>query len=159
MDKLCIANISDIKIMPRSKRLRGILKTKIGSLLWSIVRGVIAIGICFIILKPLYIKISVSFMAERDLYDSSIKYVPKHFTLTNYKIAIGGLDYLKTTIKTIFVCAGVSMLQLISCLLTAYGFARFRFPGKKLLFGCVLLTMIVPPQIIMLPLLDRKSVV
>ena len=44
------------------------------------------------------------------------------------------------------------LLQLFTCLMTAYGFARFRFPFKKLLFGCVILTLIVPPQVIMLPL-------
>jgi len=134
------------------KRFRKITKARLGSFLWSIIRGVIILGICFIILRPLFMKVSVSFMAEQDLYDSSIKYIAKHFTLNNYIIAINGMNYTKTFIRTLGLSSGVAVLQLMACLLTAYGFARFRFPGKKLLFGSVILMMIIPPQVIMLPL-------
>lgn len=124
----------------------------IQKLLWSIVRGVIIIGICFTILKPLILKFCVSFMSENDLYDASVKYIAKHFTWNNYKLALTGMEYGSVLIRTILLSAGVSSVQLVSCLLTAYGFARFRFPLKKLLFGCVIFTMVVPPQVIMLPL-------
>ena len=60
--------------------------TKMKRILWGIVRGVIIIGICFTILKPLFLKIGVSFMSERDLYDASVKYIAKHFTFTVYSI-------------------------------------------------------------------------
>ena len=125
---------------------------KVGRMLWSIVRGVIVVGICFIILQPLFTKLSVSFMSERDLLDSSVKYIPKHFTLNNYRLAIKGMDYWMSLLKTFALSGSVAFLQLCSCMLVAYGFARFRFPFKKLLFGCVILMLIVPPQIIMLPL-------
>ncbi len=125
---------------------------KVGRGLWSIVRGVIIIGICFTILQPLFVKLSVSFMSERDLFDSGVKYIPKHFTLNNYKLALTGMDYWKSLLRTFALSGGVAFLQLCSCMLAAYGFARFRFPFKKLLFGCVILMLIVPPQIIMLPL-------
>ena len=126
--------------------------TKVKRILWSIVRGVIVIGICFTILKPLFLKIGVSFMNESDLYDASVKYIAKHFTWNNYKLAISGMDYGAVLMRTILLSAGVAFAQLVACLLTAYGFARFRFPFKKLLFACVILTLIVPPQVIMLPL-------
>lgn len=121
-------------------------------MLWSVVRGVIIIGICFTILQPLILKFSVSFMREKDLYDASVKYVAKNFTWNNYKLALSGMNYWSVMPKTIILSASVSFVQLMACLLTAYGFARFRFPFKKLLFGCVIVTMIVPPQVIMLPL-------
>lgn len=121
-------------------------------LLWSVIRGVIIIGICFTILKPLFLKVCVSFMEEQDLYDASVKYVAKHFTVNNYLLALSGMDYWKVLFRTIVLSAGVALVQLIACLLTAYGFARFRFPFKKVLFACVIFTLIVPPQVIMLPL-------
>lgn len=125
---------------------------RLGEYAWKVIRAVIVIGICFIIMRPLFVKISVSFMEERDLYDSSVKYVAKHFTLKNYQLSIEGMKYWSVLLKTFLVSGGVSIIQLFTCLLTAYGFARFRFPFKKLLFGCVILMLIVPPQIIMLPL-------
>ena len=134
------------------KRISTLTWPKVGRILWSIVRGVIIVGICFTILQPLFAKVSVSFMSERDLFDSSVKYVPKHFTLDNYGLAIKGMDYWKSLFRTFVLSGAVGFLQLCSCMLVAYGFARFRFPFKKLLFGCVILMLIVPPQIIMLPL-------
>ena len=128
---------------------------QLGRMLGHIVRAVIIIGICFIILQPLFTKVSVSFMDERDLYDSSVKYIAKHFTLNNYKMAIEGMDYGVVFVRTMLLSGGISLLQLFTCLLAAYGFARFRFPFKKVLFGCVIITLIVPPQIIMLPLFMR----
>ncbi|MBE5835248.1 MAG: carbohydrate ABC transporter permease [Butyrivibrio sp.] len=125
---------------------------KIGRLLLKIVRGTVIVGICFIILQPLFVKLSVSFMSEKDLYDSSVKYIAKHFTLSNYQMALSGMDYWRVLFRTLVLSVTISLLQLFACLLTAYGFARFRFPFKNLLFGCVIFTLIVPPQVIMLPL-------
>ncbi len=125
---------------------------RLGRILWSVVRVVIVIGICFTILQPLFLKFSVSFMDEKDLYDASVKYVPKHFTLNNYALSLSGLSYWTTLLRTAALSATVSFVQLVACLLTAYGFARFRFPFRKILFACVIFTMVVPPQVIMLPL-------
>ncbi|MDE5588765.1 MAG: carbohydrate ABC transporter permease [Acetatifactor sp.] len=129
-----------------------ITPARVGRMGWSLVRGVIVIGICFTILQPLFLKFSVSFMGESDLYDASVRYIPKNFTWSNYRLALSGMNYGTVFVRTLLLSAGVSLLQLVSCLLVAYGFARFRFPFKKLLFGCVIFTMIVPPQVIMLPL-------
>lgn len=118
----------------------------------AIVRGVIIFGICFVILYPIYLKLSVSLMNESDLYDATVKYVPKHFTAENYGKVLKGLDYWKSAALTALLSAGVSLLQVVACMFTAYSFARFRFPGKNLLFGCVIFSLIVPPQIVMLPM-------
>lgn len=138
----------------KDKRIgrKGITAWRLGRSLWHIVRAVIITGICFVILQPLFAKVCVSFMEERDLYDSSVKYIAKHFTLKNYRMAIEGMEYWAVLGKTFLLSGGISLLQLGSCLMTAYGFARFRFPFRKLLFGCVIATLVVPPQIIMLPL-------
>lgn len=138
--------------MRRMRTGKRITPARIGRMGWSLVRGVIVIGICFTILQPLFLKFSVSFMGESDLYDASVRYIPKNFTWSNYRLALSGMNYGTVFVRTLLLSAGVSFLQLVSCLLVAYGFARFRFPFKKLLFGCVIFTMIVPPQVIMLPL-------
>lgn len=138
--------------MKQTKRMVSITPAKMGRYLWSIVRGVIVIGICFVILYPIFIKLSVSFMNERDLYDATVKFIPKEFTANNYKMVMDTMNYGASLLKTAGMSAAVAGLQLFSCMVTAYGFARFKFPGSKLLFGCVIFTLIVPPQIIMLPM-------
>ena len=112
---------------------------------------VLVAGISFIILYPLIAKLCLSFMAERDLYDPTIRFVAKNFTLENYKLALEQLKYFESILNTFVISFFSSFLQLIACTLVGYGFARFEFPFKKLLFGIVLLTLIVPPQALMLP--------
>lgn len=141
-----------IGALGKKRNRKKITVARLERLALAIVRGVIIFGICFVILYPIYLKFSVSLMDEQDLYDATVKYVPKHFTLENYGKVLKGLDYWKSLLNTAALSAGVSLLQVIACMLTAYSFARFRFPGKNLLFGCVILTLIVPPQIVMLPM-------
>jgi len=125
---------------------------KTSRFLWGVIRGVIVFGICYVILYPIFAKLTVSVMSESDLYDSTVKYVARTFTWKNYQMAFIGMDYWFTLIRTTLTSSGISILQLFSCMLAAYGFARFKFPGKNILFGCVIFTLIVPPQIIMLPM-------
>ena len=47
----------------------------------SIFRGILLFGMCFMIIQPILNKIALSFMAERDLYDTTIILVPKHFSM------------------------------------------------------------------------------
>ena len=46
---------------------------------------------------------------------------------------------------------GCSLVQVVTCSLTGYGFARFKFKGKNLLFGIVIMMILVPSQIILIP--------
>lgn len=146
-------SMSHMKSKTRRKRNhRRITAAFLGRQLWKVIRGVIIVGICYVILYPLFLKLSVSVMDEKDLYDSSVKFIAKHFTWKNYQIAIKGMSYWITLIKTTGLSFLVAFLQLVACLLTAYGFARFQFPGKKILFALVIFSLLLPPQVIMLPM-------
>ena len=120
-------------------------------LAWKLVRAVIIFGLCFVILYPLIQKISVAFMAEEDLLDSTVVYIAKHVTLDNFKMAWQGMHFPEAFANTLALSLVSAVLQLISCTLVAYGFARFQFPFKRFWFAMVLVTMIVPPTTIMLP--------
>jgi multiple sugar transport system permease protein len=62
------------------------------------------------------------------------------------------MDFWETLKNTVLLNVGCSLVQVISCAITGYGFARFKFKGKKLLFGIVILMILVPTQVIALPL-------
>ena len=62
------------------------------------------------------------------------------------------MEFWKTLGNTLLLNIGCSIVQVYSCALTGYGFARFSFKGKKLLFGIVIMMILVPTQIISLPL-------
>lgn len=116
---------------------------------WSILRTVFLLGFCFIILYPLLNMISRAFMHPVDLYDNNVYWLPKHFTLSNINLVAHILNY-KVAFRNSFLMASMAtILQTIACMLAGYGFARFKIPCKKLLFAFVLLTIMVPPQLIM----------
>lgn len=133
----------------RNKKTNGYLLRKASfNVAYKIVRFVLLFGLCFLILQPILNKISISFMQEKDLYDSTINVIPRNFTLSNYKIAIYLMSYWKALGNTAMISLLVSVLQIISCTLVGYGFARYKFPLKGLWFGFVILVIVIPPSTI-----------
>mgnify|MGYP000738002843 CR=1 FL=1 len=132
----------------RNRKSNGYLLRKVSfNVAYKIVRFVLLFGLCFLILQPLLNKISISFM-ERDLYDSTINVIPRHFTLDNFKIAADLMDYWAALGNTLWISLLVSILQIISCTLVGYGFARYKFPLKNLWFAMVVLVIVIPPSTI-----------
>ncbi|MBQ8136620.1 MAG: carbohydrate ABC transporter permease [Clostridia bacterium] len=136
-------------VTPHANRNRGYLvKARGKKAVISIVRGLLLFGLCFMIIQPLLTRFGLSLMEERDLYDSTIVLLPKHVTLDNYRIVFDLTTFPKSMINTLWTSLLVSVLQVISCTLVGYGFARYDFPLKKFWFGCVVALIIIPPQTI-----------
>lgn len=113
---------------------------------WILVRYLLVIGISFVILYPLLVKLSVSFMTEKDLMDLTVKWIPRTFTLENYRVAFQALKLQASALNSLFYTVGITAIQLISCTLAAYGLARYPYPGSRLLMGVLIFTLVVPPQ-------------
>ncbi|PWW07446.1 multiple sugar transport system permease protein [Paenibacillus cellulosilyticus] len=127
------------------------VRTRAGELVWSIFRYVLIIGISFIIVYPLLLKLSVAFKSRDDIFDPTIFIVPKHFTFSNVEIAVKVLKFFPTLGQTLLFVVAMMILSTASCALAGYGFARFSFPGRNLLFGLVVLTILVPAETLMVP--------
>ena len=131
------------------------LRRKGYTYIWKLMRFVLLVGLSFMILYPVFVKFSASLKSTSDMMDSTVVFIPKNPTLQNYKIVLNSVNYTLTLLMTVLFCLVQSLLQLASCSLVAYGIARFKFKGHKLLFGMAVLTLIIPPQIILLPLYIR----
>lgn len=131
------------------------LRRKGYTYIWKLMRFVLLVGLSFMILYPVFVKFSASMKSTADMMDSTVVFIPKNPTLQNYKIVLNSVNYTLTLLMTVLFCLVQSLLQLASCSLVAYGIARFKFKGHKLLFGMAVLTLIIPPQIILLPLYIR----
>ncbi len=59
---------------------------KAGRIVWRILRAGLIIGICYVILMPLMTKISSSFMEVRDMFDVTVRWIPRHFTLETTRL-------------------------------------------------------------------------
>lgn len=125
---------------------------KFSKFCYSLFRGILLIGISFIIVYPLLMKLSSAFMHPIDMHDATVNWVPRHFTLMNFRVAIDEMDYMVAFVNSFLLSSGLSLLELFVCTTVGYGFARFKFRGSNLLFAMVILTLLIPPQMIMLPL-------
>ncbi len=129
-----------------------IRRRELGDKLWVIFRAVILCGLGFIIFYPLIYMISCTFRERADMSDPTVVWVPRRTTLSVLKETIEAMDFWNTLKNTVLLNVGCSLVQVLSCAVTGYGFARFSFKGKKLLFGIVILMILVPTQIISVPL-------
>ncbi|GMK37591.1 transporter [Paenibacillus sp. CCS19] len=120
--------------------------------LWSIVRLVLIAGLSFVILYPILQKISTAIKDKSDLYSPIVVYVPEHYSLDNFKKAISIMDYWHTLINTFSLSTMTTLLTAASCALAGYAFARLKFKGSGILFFGVVLTILVPPTTILIPI-------
>lgn len=143
----------------RGKRLlfgsayrKGILRT---ALIYFIL---IVLG--FIFLYPLLYMLSTSLKNIDDLLDPAVRWIPRRLFFDNYRSALAVLglpmkasDWMEfnTLYKTLVVIGLPSIFATIATGVIGYGFARFRFPFRKVLLVLVVIGFIIPSQIILLP--------
>ncbi len=133
----------------RNRRSNGyLLRSRTKQICISVIRALLMFGLCFMIIQPMITRFSVSFMEENDLYDATVITLPRHLTLDNYRIVAEITEFPGTMINTLWISIVMSVCQIVSTTLVAYGFARFEFPLKKFWFACVIALIIIPPQTI-----------
>ena len=126
-----------------------------GKLLGRIVFYVVCLCLAYQLLYPVLYMISMSIREPSDMNDPSIIWVAKHFTLDNFADAIKSMNFWNTFRVSLTLCIVCGVLDVFSCAIAGYGFARFDFWGKKALFVLVIFTMVVPTQTLVLPLYMR----
>lgn len=126
-----------------------------GKLLGRIVFYVVCLCLAYQLLYPVLYMISMSIREPSDMNDPSIIWVAKHFTLDNFADAIKSMNFWNAFRVSLTLCIVCGVLDVFSCAIAGYGFARFDFWGKKALFILVIFTMVVPTQTLVLPLYMR----
>lgn len=97
------------------------------------------IVLCFVTLIPILYAVSVSFSGQNSLLSADFSFIPKDFTLDNYKEVIFGEDILTWFKNTVFLAAATVSLSLMIAVPAAYCFSRRRFPGRKAILKCLVL--------------------
>ncbi|MGM7702765.1 carbohydrate ABC transporter permease [Pseudalkalibacillus sp. Hm43] len=110
------------------------------------------ISVGFIYLYPILFMVSQSFKSLQDLLDPTVLWIPKELYFENFIKAWHVLEFPKTFLTSLLNSVLPAIAQMVSCAIVGFGFARFKFPGKNILFGLMLLTFIIPTQIVMIPM-------
>ena len=107
------------------------------------------------LLFPVLYMSSMAIRDPGDINDPSIVWIPKHFTLSNFTDALKSMNYWKAFGVSMTLSIVCGFFDVFSCAIAGYGFARFKFPGKSILFMIVIFTIVVPSQTLILPLYSR----
>lgn len=110
----------------------------------SVIRTILLFGLVFIILLPIFQKISFAFRHPETLTDPQVVWVPTRFSILNFRIAYRLLDYGVTIWNTIILAFVSMLLQVISSALVGYAFARLRYKGSEILFYITIFTLVIP---------------
>ena len=119
-------------------------------------RGVALTTLLFIVVLPIFWGLTLAFRNNEEIVKISginlATFVPQNPTLENFGRFFAAVDMLKVFPLTVFVCVSVMVLGLLINALAAYPFARLQFRGKRLLFSIVIATMVLPIEILIVPL-------
>lgn len=127
-----------------------ILKRLIKNGILNILFYFIVFGLCFVILYPIFFMISCSFRTPQDMNDPTVLWIPRHFTFDTIIQTAKAMDLKHTLFNTFTVNMVCAVMQTIVCAFTGYGFARYNFRLKKFFLIILMLTAIVPQQIILI---------
>jgi len=100
---------------------------------------------------PIIYIISPAFRESKSLFSYPPQWLPNSFYLGNFKFLLSETNYIRWGINTFIFATGVTVIALIIDTLAGYAFARMEFPGKKIIFGLVLATLMVPTAALLAP--------
>lgn len=118
----------------------------------TILQIAIIVGVSYVILSPVIGMFVHAISSDKDAFNPMVFCFPEYPTLEKFQRVILRMDYWPTIGRNIIYVLALTAIQVFVCSMVGYGFARFEFPFKKLLFGCVVVTIVLPVHTIMLPL-------
>jgi ABC-type glycerol-3-phosphate transport system permease component len=111
------------------------------------------IAVALVSIFPVFIMVSGSLKSSAELARNSwgLPHLPtldNYMRLVNYNAGI----IVRTYVNSLFIATSYTLLTLLVSSLAAYAFAKYRFPGKEVLFFLLLATMMVPAELNVTPL-------
>lgn len=97
------------------------------------------LALCIVTLIPILYALSVSFSGSNSLLSSDFSFIPRDFTLTNYRRVLLGENITTWFRNTVFLAAATVLLSLTAAVPAAYCFSRRRFPGRRMILKCLVL--------------------
>ena len=128
-----------------------LLKKYAAGIVGSIFRYLLLLSIGYVILYPMLYLITTSFRPDTAFLDPSRVWIPKSVTLERFAFAAKVMDYFNAFSATVSKELVAAALEVISCAVVGYGFARFNFPFKKVFTVVLFITILVPAPMIVIP--------
>ncbi|MBH0330643.1 MULTISPECIES: carbohydrate ABC transporter permease [Brevibacillus] len=113
--------------------------------------------VAFLFVFPFLWMASTAFKTMPEVLQFPPTLLPETWEWSNFAQAWESGPFLMYTWNSILVAVGILILQFLTAVPAAYAFARYKFPGRNLLFGLVLIVLMIPGQVIFLPIYVQLS--
>lgn len=142
-------NLAFNKVKSLKKKLLG--SHEKNGLLSKIVIYSLLIFVGYVFLYPILVMFASSLKDAYDIINPLVNWLPTHIYLDNFIKGWKTLGGLKTLLTTACITFIIASAQTISAAVIGYGFAKFEFPTKKILFALMIATFIIPDQVTFMP--------
>ena len=126
------------------------LRRRFGTATYYIVMTILSLAMLY----PFAWLISSSLKPNAEIFSNASRLIPEHPTLEHYVTGwkgFGGLDFGVFFGNSLFIAILSTVGMTISSALIAFGFARIQFKGRQLFFVMMIITMLLPGQVLMIP--------
>lgn len=120
----------------------------------TVVYHVLMVAVSFVMLYPVLWLVASSFKPNGDIFSTAASLIPQNFTLEHYVTGwkgFGGYSFSNFFTNSLFVAILSSVGMVFSSALVAFGLARVRFKGRNFWFVAMVVTMMLPGQVMMIP--------
>ena len=104
-----------------------------------------------VMIMPFVWMVSTSVKPDREIFGDTIRWIPTELDLQNYSDAFEQTNMPRLFLNTVIVTAVAVASQVLLGSMAGYAFARLQFRGKMLLFFALLTTMMVPFEVLIIP--------
>ena len=118
----------------------------------KVVKYVFLIALSVVFLFPLAWMVATSLKTNTEALSNPTAFFPAIPQWGNYPAVIVALNYWQETLNTLIMALGVTIGQILLSALAGYAFARLQFFGRDVLFLLILATLIIPFEILFVPL-------
>jgi len=118
----------------------------------AVARVVLVVIVLAVAIAPMLYVVSASLKPSRSLIDYPPQWIPESLYLDNFTKLLGDTDFPRWVLNTLAISTTVMVLKLFIDSMAAYAFAKMRFFGRRLLFGLMLCTIMIPPSLLLIPL-------
>jgi sn-glycerol 3-phosphate transport system permease protein len=130
---------------------------QLGSVAFKTIEWALLIVVSLVFVFPFLWMFLTAFKSMPEVYQFPPTWLPESWQFENFQIAWESGPFVTYVWNSFLVAAGILVLQLLTGVPAAYAFARYRFPGRNLLFGLMLIALMIPPQVIFLPIYVEMS--
>lgn len=101
---------------------------------------------------PFIWMLSTALKSRQEVLSGSFSLIPKHIAWDNFKVALSAGNFPRMFLNSFIQSFSVTFFQIITSALAGYAFARMKFKGRNFLFSVLLATLVIPFQMIVIPI-------